>query len=290
VPNGDAQTAGVGLAAADSLVVIVQEDGLPKSAATVTWSTPGTGASVSPTSTATDASGRAATSWTLGTVAGAQTARATLTGATGSPVTFNGTATVGPIAAITKISGDSQSTGTGTPFANPLQVKATDQYGNALNGLTATWSVQSGGVTLAGGATSTSNAQGIATKTINGGATVGAAVVRATFAGLADTRDFNLTVLQAPVRVTFGSNFFQSDRNSTSDPAVDTTVVGRPVLWTGAGGTHTVQSQGSPSFTSSGNLSGVGTTYSVTFNVVGTYQYDCSLHGSEMTGTIVVLP
>jgi len=45
---------------------------------------------------------------------------------------------------------------------------------------------------------------------------------------------------------------------------------------------------GSPSFTSSAVLSGSGSTYQVTFTTPGTYQYDCAVHGTMMTGTIVV--
>jgi hypothetical protein len=46
---------------------------------------------------------------------------------------------------------------------------------------------------------------------------------------------------------------------------------------------------GSPSFTSSGILTGSGSSYSFTFTAPGTYQYDCAVHGQMMTGTIVVL-
>jgi plastocyanin len=52
---------------------------------------------------------------------------------------------------------------------------------------------------------------------------------------------------------------------------------------------HSVQSTGSPSFTSSGILTGPGSTYQFTFTAPGTYQYDCAVHGTMMTGTIVVL-
>ncbi len=88
------------------------------------------------------------------------------------------------------------------------------------------------------------------------------------------------TVLVGP------TNVFASARNSTSNPAVDTIAVGGSITWQGQGGNHTAQSQGVPSFTSSGTL-GSGT-YLFTFNVAGTYQYECGVHGSQMTGRIVV--
>ena len=83
-----------------------------------------------------------------------------------------------------------------------------------------------------------------------------------------------------------GGNVFASQRNSTQNPAVDTIAVGGTITWQGQGGNHTAQSQGAPSFTSSGTL-GTGT-YNFTFNAVGTYQYDCAVHGGAMTGRIVV--
>jgi plastocyanin len=89
-----------------------------------------------------------------------------------------------------------------------------------------------------------------------------------------------------------GDIFFTSALNGSSNPAVDTVAVGGTVTWTWAAGEvlpHSVQSLGSPSFTSSGILSGAGNTYQFTFTAPGTYQYDCAVHGQLMTGSIVVL-
>ena len=59
--------------------------------------------------------------------------------------------------------------------------------------------------------------------------------------------------------------------------------------WTGAGNVpHSIQSLGSPSFASSAIQTGDGSTYHVTFSTPGTYQYDCAVHGTMMSGTIVV--
>jgi hypothetical protein len=44
-----------------------------------------------------------------------------------------------------------------------------------------------------------------------------------------------------------------------------------------------------PSFTSSAIQSGAGKTYQFTFATPGTYQYDCAVHGTMMTGRIVVV-
>lgn len=87
--------------------------------------------------------------------------------------------------------------------------------------------------------------------------------------------------------VTVGpGNFFRSQRNLTQNPAVDTIAAGGSVVWDFAGGLHSAQSTGSPSFTSSATL-GTGT-YSFTFAAAGTYTYNCAIHGELMTGRIVV--
>ena len=79
---------------------------------------------------------------------------------------------------------------------------------------------------------------------------------------------------------------YTSDRNATRDPAVDTIGVGGTISWSGLGsGSHFVRSTGSPSFTTQ-TVSAA--TYQFTFNTIGTYQYDCTIHGSGMTGRVVV--
>jgi plastocyanin len=94
-----------------------------------------------------------------------------------------------------------------------------------------------------------------------------------------------------PGTVTVGNIFFTSGNNGSQNPAVDTVAAGTAVTWTwtGTGSTsHSVRSQGTPTFASSDILTGDGMTYSVTFTTPGTYQYDCAVHGSAMTGRIVV--
>jgi plastocyanin len=43
-----------------------------------------------------------------------------------------------------------------------------------------------------------------------------------------------------------------------------------------------------PNVTSAQVVSGVASFTGVTFTVPGTYQYDCAVHGRDMTGTLVV--
>lgn len=89
--------------------------------------------------------------------------------------------------------------------------------------------------------------------------------------------------------VTLGPGIqFVSGHNGSQNPAVDTIPVGSTVTWTWTGSLpHSVQSMGSPSFVSSGTKTGSGT-FAVKFTVPGSYQYNCAVHGTAMTGTIVV--
>jgi plastocyanin len=91
--------------------------------------------------------------------------------------------------------------------------------------------------------------------------------------------------------VTIGPGIsFQSGHNGSSNPAVDTVAVNGTVTWTWSGSLpHGVQSMGSPSFTNSAIQTGDGKTYQFQFTTPGSYQYDCAVHGTLMTGTIVVM-
>lgn len=90
--------------------------------------------------------------------------------------------------------------------------------------------------------------------------------------------------------ITVGNIFFRSVRNGTQNPAVDTIAAGSTITWAwNAAGSHSIRSTGTPAiFRSSAVMANAGDTYSVTFNTPGTYTYDCSVHGSAMTGRIVV--
>jgi plastocyanin len=91
--------------------------------------------------------------------------------------------------------------------------------------------------------------------------------------------------------VSVGNDLFRSAHNGTTNAAVDTVAVGGTVTWTWAGTgsvPHSVQSLAAPSFTSSAVQTGDGSTYQVTFATAGTYQYDCAVHGTMMSGRIVV--
>ena len=87
-----------------------------------------------------------------------------------------------------------------------------------------------------------------------------------------------------------GNIFFRSAHYGSQNPAVDTIAAGSTVTWTwGAAGSHSIQSTGTPFiFRNSVVMSAANATYVVTFNTPGTYTYQCGVHGSAMTGRIVV--
>ena len=91
--------------------------------------------------------------------------------------------------------------------------------------------------------------------------------------------------------VTVGNIFFKSGHNGSANGAVDTVAVGGTVTWTwtNTGSVpHSIESLSSAGFTSSDITTGNGATHQATFSTPGTYRYDCAVHGSAMTGTIVV--
>jgi plastocyanin len=91
--DGDGQSGTAGSAQPTPHAVVQSDVNDVRPGVTVTWAT-ADGGTLSPTSSVTDANGRATSTWTLGPAGGTQTATASVTGATGSPVTFTATATV----------------------------------------------------------------------------------------------------------------------------------------------------------------------------------------------------
>ena len=91
--------------------------------------------------------------------------------------------------------------------------------------------------------------------------------------------------------VTVGNIFFRSGHNGSQNPAVDTIAAGTSVTWTwNAAGQHSIQSTGvAPEiFRNSVVMTAANSSYTVTFQNPGTYTYQCMVHGSAMTGRIVV--
>ena len=91
--------------------------------------------------------------------------------------------------------------------------------------------------------------------------------------------------------VEVGNNFFRSKQNGSCNVGIDTVSAGQVVTWTwtntGTTG-HSVESTGSPTFSSSEVLTGNGQTHSFAFTTPGTYSYQCGVHGAAMSGRVIV--
>ncbi|MBM4193469.1 MAG: hypothetical protein FJ202_03695 [Gemmatimonadetes bacterium] len=139
--SGDQQTASIGSTL--SLPVrakVVDAGGQPVEGATVTWSVRAGGGSANPAAGISDANGNVSTNWTMGTTLGA----AKLVGILANSfvldsAVFTATTTTGPVASLTRVSGDSQTTNAGRTLGAALVVKAKDAFGNNLSGVKITW-------------------------------------------------------------------------------------------------------------------------------------------------------
>jgi galactose oxidase-like protein/Big-like domain-containing protein len=162
--GGNSQSAPAGQALANPIGVRVTDDnGDPVADVTVGWSA-ADGGSVSASSVSTDDDGRASVTWTLGPTAGSQTATATVDGLDGSPVQFTATAVETGEITLTVTQqppGSVLATEVFAPEDQPA-VRLLDSGGAPMAGEVVTASVESGGGTLQGAATATTDANGIA--------------------------------------------------------------------------------------------------------------------------------
>jgi plastocyanin len=288
--SGDAQDGIVGQVLAKPIQVLVTESNAPLPGAIVTWVPGISDGEFAPASVPTDANGLASTVWTLGPFQGNQIATASVTGSSTASVNFTATAVHDVPVLLAKVTGDNQSATVNTPLRH-VEASVQDQFANGVAGVEVSWSVSSGTVSPEADVTGPG---GLSSVQVILGGTGGPVTITATAAGLTGSPlTFNATAVAIPTQaeVRLGNIFFLSDRNSSTNPALDTIAVGGTVTWTwGLTGIteHSVRSQGLPGFTSSATKLGNGQNYSFTFASAGTYAYDCAVHGSRMTGRIVV--
>jgi hypothetical protein len=179
--QGDGQLAVVGTAAALPLVARAEDaHGNPVAGAAVTWAVTVGGGSVNPASSTTDAGGNAATTFTAGTIAGGKA----VTASTGGVSTaFSVTGTAGPATALVVVDGDDQTSVLDSPLPDSLVVRAADQYGNGVPGVTVTWTANGGGSVSPASTTTRANGETKTQRTL--GSSIGASATSATAAGLA---------------------------------------------------------------------------------------------------------
>lgn len=142
--GGDAQTGEVGTALPVPLEVRVDDRlGVPIAGVSVGFTVTAGGGSVASASVTTSSEGKARTTWTLGTVAGApQTVVASAQGKTAS---FSATAVAGAPDSLVKARGDNQSAPAGTTLPESLAVRVADRFGNPVAGHPVSFAVTSGG-------------------------------------------------------------------------------------------------------------------------------------------------
>jgi len=169
------------------MVNVADESGQPVPGATVTWSvsSPIDG-TTSAATTSTDVNGDASVTWTLGSIAGTDSLQASVAG--GVSVTVTATSTPGPVATISKVSGDGQSVAAGSA-SQPMVVKAVDVYGNAVAGAATTWVVTGGGTLSATTTATDASGQSEVTLTTGGAGTYSVAAT----IGVAPPVTFTLT-------------------------------------------------------------------------------------------------
>ncbi len=181
--GGDGQSAPAGAVLCGPLVVQVTDAfGNPIPGVPIAW-TPDGGGSVSQETTPTGEDGLASVVRTLGSSTGIQHTSASAPGLAGSPVTFTHTARAGAATILESVSGDGQSALVGTSLAEPLVVRALDGGGNPVPGLAVAWLAGNGGGSLAP-ATSTTDADGLASTQWTLGSAAGANTATAVVSGV----------------------------------------------------------------------------------------------------------
>ena len=166
--------------------------------ASISFTTPSTGASASTTNTTltTDAQGRVNIPVTANTIAGNYSASVSSGNLT--PASFNLTNNPTAPLNISVVGGNSQTTQVGSNFSSPLQAKVTDQFGNPLSGISVIFSVPNSGASglFSGGGssiTATTNADGIASVPISANQVNGSFTTTATVQGVNNAASFSLT-------------------------------------------------------------------------------------------------
>lgn len=165
----------------------------------VRWRVTSGGGRVSSDTVRTDAGGVASSGgWVLGTTAGTQTLEASVEGL--APTVFTATAVPGPLAQVVATSADNQVAEVNTDVPVRPAVRATDQFGNPIPGLSTTFAVVQGTGSVTG-ATQVTNIDGIATAgSWRLGTVAGAQRVRATVVdvGVGTTATADLSAVARP--------------------------------------------------------------------------------------------
>ncbi len=286
--SGDGQTGAAGAELAGPFVVRVTDDqGSGVSDIGVAWDVTAGGGLLSAAATQTNSQGQASVRLTLGPTAGTNTVTASVTGLTGSPVTFSSTGTTPPTpTTIALVSGENQNGKTLESLSSPFVVKVTDDQGIGMPGVTVTWAVMAGDGSLSSSSSET-NSQGQASVTFTPGASLGQNMVTASVTGLTGspvTFTARTTVLVIEMR---NIAFEYPDGGINSGATV---AVGDTIEWVnGDAVQHTATSNVAPAGGAAfdSGLMGNGDTFRFVPVVAGTWEYFCEVHPGIMLGATI---
>lgn len=245
--RGNDQSAAAGARVAEPIVVRVMDDrGRPVKGELVVFRVVSGGGTLAAGAAQTDAQGEARDLWTLGTSAAPADsqrveARVSLNAGGQAPtVIFRATARPGAVANLVGLSGGAQEGSAGAALPDSLTVRAIDQFGNPVPGVTVNWTVSSGGGQIT--ATSTTSAAGNAGAAwVLGGEVNAAQRAAATVAGAPAAEFIAFAGITQGTTVTRRSGNQQTGPAGTQLPqplvvrvlhANGTPVVGVPVTWT----------------------------------------------------------
>ena len=180
--GGDSQVGAAGTALGAVLVVYVKDErDSSVSGATVTWTAVTGGGNVASGTSLTDLDGHATIQRTLGPAAGFQTTTASLSGATGSPVTFTSISQIGGAFQIAATSGTPQ-TDTVLATLQPFVVTVTDYQHNPVPGVLVSFFALTGDHTSPTSAVTDGSGHASTTMTLD--SVAGPKLVAATVTGL----------------------------------------------------------------------------------------------------------
>jgi len=171
--NGQSATVNTTVTTAPSVIVRDAFNNVVSGVAVAFAVTGGSGNVAGPNQT-TNASGIATvTSWTLGTIAGANTMSAASGSLSGSPLTFTATGTAGAATTMALNTGSGQSATVNTSVATNPSVRITDQFGNNASGAIVAWARTAGNGTVDCGAGATTSC-GVTSAAVTGLSTLSA--------------------------------------------------------------------------------------------------------------------
>jgi len=246
----------------------------------VTWSLASGSGTLSQLVDTTDAFGLTSVDLTLDSTAGQRLVHAAVTGLQGSPVVFGETGVAGNATQMTLSSGGGQAGPVGGVIGGHA-VLVRDKYNNPKSGVTVTW-IDGDGAGSVSSHTPNTDVTGVATITKTLGSVPGVNTDTAVAIGLAGS-PISFKDTAGPVdTIEVRDNFFS--------PVHDTVAVGTFLRyrWLGVA-LHSVSWLTAPP---PGTLPPSSTTQSTgTFLVritrIGTYTYECGIHGAAMPGDIV---